>query len=95
MGKRVRPLLKPSKSCFRPQANDSSGTKLEHLWEIASKFSSSKDSQENVPVEFDPVLKTKLWKHLLRHKEIIVRVNGQLHYSEAASAAHSDKKVFP
>ena len=72
----------------------SSGTKLERLWEIALKLSSSKDSQEHVPVEIDPALKTRLWKHLLKHKEIIVRVNGQLYYSEAANANDTNKKVF-
>lgn len=71
-----------------------SGTKLDRLWATALKFSSIKGSQETAPDEIDPILKKKLWKYLVRHREIIVKVDGQLYHSAAMIAKQSQKMVF-
>jgi hypothetical protein len=97
MGKRVRfTRLCPWNSAILPyryETNGGSGTNLERLWRFALEFSSSKGFQENASEEVDPDLKRRLWKYLMKHKEIIVRVDGQLHYPAVVDHGESRKKV--
>jgi hypothetical protein len=63
---------------------DSSGTALERLWTFVQEFQSKKTppsdttpSSEHL-AEIDSKFKARLWKHLLRHTEIILNAGDRL-----------------
>jgi hypothetical protein len=56
----------------------SSGTTLQRLWSFAHDFQLAQASSEEIPAELDHDLKKRIWKHLVKREEIMLKADNQV-----------------
>ena len=72
------PFLPSTPFSPRVLTHVASGTTLQRLWGFAHDFQIAQASSEEIPAELDQGLKKRIWKHLVKRKEIMLKTDNQV-----------------